>query len=213
MSMATSVGWAKRGCFFLLVYCALFAQTQVSLTRQSKGADFTAFPSTKPAKMGSSLPSTCGIGELFFSTSAVPGQNLNACYAPNQWTLVGGMAAALPTQTGGPAILVSNGSAASWGNLPTGGSGALDCTPGVCDVVTSLVPLKSNANTWNGVNKFSQLQVNVYTVATLPACNTNFEGQMEAIGDGLSPTYLAPVSGNGRVHVPVYCDGTNWVAH
>lgn len=123
----------------------------------------------------------------------------------------------LPAQTGTAGYLVTNGTATSWGNIVTGGSGALDCStvPGVCDIVTAVVPLKASANVMTGVNKFSQLQVNVYTVAALPACNASIEGQMEGVSDALTtPSYLAVVStGGGSVHVPVYCNGTNWVAH
>jgi hypothetical protein len=41
--------------------------------------------------------------------------------------------------------------------ITTGGSGALDCAtiPGVCDVATAVVPLKTSANTWSGANDFS----------------------------------------------------------
>jgi hypothetical protein len=62
----------------------------------------------------------------------------------------------LPQQTGTPGYLVSNGNTAAWGNIATGPSGALDCVsqPGVCDIVTALVPLKVTANTWSGANDF-----------------------------------------------------------
>jgi hypothetical protein len=121
----------------------------------------------------------------------------------------------LPAQTGVAGYLYTDGSAASWRNIVTGGSGALDCVsiPGVCDVATAVVPLKGSANVMTGVNKFSQLQVSLYTVAALPACNASFEGQMEGVTDAASATYLATVTGGGNIHVPVYCNGTSWVAH
>ncbi len=124
-------------------------------------------------------------------------------------------AASLPTQTGSAGYLISNGTSVSWGNITSGPSGALDCvsTPGVCDIVTGVVPMKAAANVFTGVNKFQQLQVTVYTVATLPTCNSSFEGQMEGVSDAVSPSYLTTVTGGGSVHVPVYCNGTNWVAH
>jgi hypothetical protein len=63
----------------------------------------------------------------------------------------------LPSQTGTAGYLTTNGSTASWGNIATGGSGALDCAtvPGVCDIVTAIVPLKPAANAWTGANDFS----------------------------------------------------------
>jgi hypothetical protein len=63
----------------------------------------------------------------------------------------------LPVQNGNAGYLITNGSVSSWGNITTGGSGALDCssTPGVCDIVTAVVPFKGSANTWAGFNDFS----------------------------------------------------------
>lgn len=63
----------------------------------------------------------------------------------------------LPAETGTAGYLVTDGTTASWGNIATGGSGALDCAtvPGVCDVVTAIVPLKPSANAWTGANDFS----------------------------------------------------------
>ena len=121
----------------------------------------------------------------------------------------------MPAQTGTAGYLITNGTSVSWGNLTTGSSGALDCAtvPGVCDIVPAVVPLKTAANVFTGINKFSQLQVSIYTVATLPTCNSGLEGQMEGVSDASSPTYLAAVSGGGSAHVPVYCNGTSWVAH
>ncbi len=63
----------------------------------------------------------------------------------------------LPSQSGTAGFLMTNGTVASWGNIITGGSGSLDCssTPGVCDIVTAVVPLKASLNTWVGYNDFS----------------------------------------------------------
>ena len=60
----------------------------------------------------------------------------------------------LPVQTGTAGYLVSNGTTASWGNISTGGSGALDCAtiPGTCDIVTAVVPIKQSANLFSGQN-------------------------------------------------------------
>lgn len=72
-------------------------------------------------------------------------------------TAVGG-GGSLPSQTGHAAqYLTTNGTAANWGNIVTGASGALDCVTiqGTCDVVTSVVPLKANANTFSGAQTFS----------------------------------------------------------
>jgi hypothetical protein len=99
-------------------------------------------------------------------------------------------------------------------DVPVGGSGALDCvTSAVCDIVTAVVPFKASANNFTGLDKFSHLQVTVYTVDALPACNASFEGQMEGVSDAAAPTYLGTVTGGGNVHAAVYCDGKNWISH
>ncbi len=116
--------------------------------------------------------------------------------------------------------LVSNGTSTSWGDLITGPSGALcagtGCsggTAGIIDINTSVVPTKAGQNVMTGVNRFSQLQVAVSTVSALLPCSSATEGQMAGVTDAASPSYLATVVGGGSVHVPVYCNGTNWVAH
>jgi len=116
--------------------------------------------------------------------------------------------------------LITNGTSTSWGDLVTGPTGALcagtGCsggTAGIIDINTAVLPTKTGQNTMTGVNKFSQLQVAVSTVSALLPCNSATEGQMAGVTDAASPSYLATVVGGGTVHVPVYCNGTNWVAH
>jgi hypothetical protein len=38
-----------------------------------------------PAAAGTTLPATCGIGEIYFKTDAAAGQNLYLCTAANVW--------------------------------------------------------------------------------------------------------------------------------
>ncbi len=167
---------------------------------------------------GSSL--SAGLGLV--TTVGSPGLDSNV---PSEKAIRTAIAAAasvgeLPASTGSAGYLMTNGTSPSWGDLVTGPSGALcagtGCpggTAGIVDIVTAVVPRLAAANTFTGVNKFQQLQVTVYTVATLPACNSSFEGQMEGVSDAASPSYLAAVTGGGSTHVPVYCNGTAWVAH
>jgi hypothetical protein len=65
-------------------------QTQVDLRTQSKSIDFSAAPSTKPFASGAALPATCGVGQMFFVTTATSGANVYGCSAVNTWTLQGG---------------------------------------------------------------------------------------------------------------------------
>jgi hypothetical protein len=62
-------------------------QTRIGLSTQGKTVDFSAAPSTKPFKVGSTLPATCSIGAAFFLTSAPAGKNLYLCTATDTWTL------------------------------------------------------------------------------------------------------------------------------
>jgi hypothetical protein len=85
---------AKRTAKLLfIVATGLTAQqksTTVDLANQGRNPDFSAFPITRPVTVGSALPLTCLIGQLFFLTSASPGQNLFGCVATSQWVALGG---------------------------------------------------------------------------------------------------------------------------
>ena len=52
--------------------------------------DASGAATTKPAKTGTALPFTCGVGEVFFNSNASPGANLYLCAAANTWTQVQG---------------------------------------------------------------------------------------------------------------------------
>lgn len=160
--------------------------------------------------------SALSVGVGVVTTVGSPGLDTNIPTEKSVRTAIASAATGnMPAQTGTAGVLLTNGTSSIWGNIPTGGSGALDCAtvPGVCDLVTAVVPMKASANVFTGLNKFAQLQVTIFTVATLPTCNSSFEGQLEGVSDAVSPAYLAAVSGGGSVHTPVYCNGTAWVAH
>ena len=65
------------------------AQTQVDLGRQSKDVDFSQAISTRPLKVGTTLPSNCTVGQMFYLTSALAGANLYGCTATNTWAAEG----------------------------------------------------------------------------------------------------------------------------
>lgn len=62
------------------------AQTLVDLRSQSQFVDFQNAQSTRPLKTGSSLPTTCNQGEMYFLTTAAAGANIYGCSAANTWT-------------------------------------------------------------------------------------------------------------------------------
>ncbi len=67
------------------------AQTQIDLVTQAKRVDFSGASSTKPLQTGTTLPSACSVGQMFFKTNASVGTNLYACTATNTWSVQGGI--------------------------------------------------------------------------------------------------------------------------
>jgi trimeric autotransporter adhesin len=123
----------ERGCsnfmftrhrivLLLSLVIPLFGQTNttLNLSTQGRNADFSNFPFTRPLTQGSSLPSTCQVGQLFFQTSAPIGANMFSCVSPNTWAGVGsGYTYTLPQATaitlGG--VMAGAGLAVSSGTL------------------------------------------------------------------------------------------------
>ena len=72
----------------LLALCPAYSQvTTLNLGTQSRNADFSNLSFTRPVTVGTSLPATCQVGQLFFNRAATPGSNLYGCTAANTWTL------------------------------------------------------------------------------------------------------------------------------
>lgn len=67
-----------------------FSQTTVNLQNQGKNPDFSTFAFTRPVTVGTALPATCSVGQLFFNSAAAAGVNLYACTATNVWSLEAG---------------------------------------------------------------------------------------------------------------------------
>jgi hypothetical protein len=53
----------------------------------------------------------------------------------------------------------------------------------------------------------------VYTVSTLPTCNSGTKYQTAVVTDASSPTYNGTLTGSSSTIVPVFCNGTAWTAH
>ena len=89
--------WAAVSCGVLCLAFAdrLNGQTLVNLGTQGRNIDFSNAAETRPTKVGTSLPSTCSAGDLFFKTSGTAGQNLFGCASPNNWALIGQNASGL----------------------------------------------------------------------------------------------------------------------
>ena len=97
-------------CAYWASQLMLPAQTTLDLRTQTKNVDFTQAVTTKPNKSGAVLPATCSVGETFFLTGALAGQNLHGCTSVNAWSALG--AIQLPTNSQPGQVLAWNGS--SW---------------------------------------------------------------------------------------------------
>lgn len=54
----------------------------------------------------------------------------------------------------------------------------------------------------------------VATVTTLPTCNSGEDGAWYEVTDAAAaPVYNATATGGGSIHLPVFCNGSNWTNH
>ena len=67
--------------------------------------------------------------------------------------------------------------------------------------------------TLGGTLSGGKIQLATTTAAPLPTCNGAAEGTWYGVTDASAPAWNTAVSGGGSVHMPVYCNGTNWIAH
>jgi hypothetical protein len=94
-----------------------------------------------PAGTLASIPSGCSVGQLYFATDAAVGQQLYECSSTGSWNQYTAL----------------------------GGSGALAITGGSLDIVSSVVPMKAAANSFTGVNTFTQLAITSSTPSSSSA--------------------------------------------
>ena len=140
---------------------------------------------TLPARTGSTLPASCGMGEFFFLSTAPPGKNVYICYAANNWSQISG--------GGGGA---SGGPAASAPVCNTGGYGQI------------YYPTDSPYTLWCGGTAWN------YTlngIAATPPDDSQFSwvqqnGGTVTVGGGVSATvgdvYLSTPAGSSTNFLP-----------
>ena len=76
-----------RLLLLLAANISLFAQQTVNGGRTTLGpVDNSGATRTSPMKVGSSVPGTCTVGDLFFNTVATAGQNIYECQSTNVYT-------------------------------------------------------------------------------------------------------------------------------
>jgi hypothetical protein len=120
------------------------------LRTQSKSVDFSAAVSTKPMQTGSSLSSTCAVGQFFFLTTASAGSNVYACDAINTWTVEGGSLSVNLSDAN--EVLSSNGSSTEWlalGGDVSGAPGGLTVNRVQGRNVSNAAPSSGQVLQWN----------------------------------------------------------------
>lgn len=130
---------------------AAAAQTRISLRDQGKEIDFSAAATTRPVKTGTSFPAQCALGEMYFKTDAIAGQNLFACTASGTWSPL--WVPALPSTTGNNNTVLSVVNGTPQWSLP---GGDISGPPGSTTVqriqnrqVSSAAPSTGMALVWN----------------------------------------------------------------
>lgn len=108
----------KHHLAILWLVAAINGQTLVDVRTQTKNVDFSGAASTIPTQTGTSLPSSCKVGAMFFNTNNAPGQNLYLCSPANTWTVLAGgggstVGTVLTANTGQFAFYAGNGSTIS----------------------------------------------------------------------------------------------------
>jgi hypothetical protein len=98
----------RSAVIFLLSVVVLFGAVAVGDRTFSGFLDASGASWTKPAKSGTSLPTSCTAGEQYFKTDATAGQNLHLCTATNTWTQIsgGGGGSSAPDCTVGTSICI-----------------------------------------------------------------------------------------------------------
>lgn len=174
-----------------LASIGLHAQTAIDARTQTRNIDFSGAISTTPAKVGTVLPATCGVGQMFFLSNAAAGANLYSCTGTNIWSL----------ETGGSGSGGGGVTATSIGQsnfiAPASGSGsAYASSPAVCPA--ALAP--------GQVYWLQPDTPNVVAGPTLNICSFGAKTIIHRDGSGLGIGELAM----GVEAYPLIYDGTSF---
>ena len=84
--------FSRLGPILILTAAVPFSaspQTQINLGKQTSDVDFSHAVFTRPIKVGTSLPSNCTTGDLFFNSASSAGTNLFGCTPGSVWSPLG----------------------------------------------------------------------------------------------------------------------------
>jgi hypothetical protein len=185
--MKTSLKSISLVCLSAFLATATWGQTVINGARSITGAwDASNAASSKPAKTGTALPMTCGIGEQFFKTDAAQGQNLYFCTGSNTWVQMTGGSGGSGGSGGGsaPSVLIYKGDIGGFSNqnvrIPVGPDGS-----------------NLTADSTQGSGLGYRLATDSNTFANRPACTPALTGETYYPTDGL---------------LAYRCNGTSWTA-
>jgi hypothetical protein len=153
---------------------AIWAQTTINGGRTITGAwDASNAASSKPAKTGTTLPMTCGVGEQFFKTDAAQGQNLYFCTGQDTWIqMTGGTGSGTSGGGSAPNVLLFKGDISGFGTanvrIPVGPDGS---------------NLTADSTQGSGVRYRNASDSNVF--ANRPACTPALTGETYYPTDGI----------------------------
>jgi hypothetical protein len=85
--MVIRIGMVLLGLFINQAFAQTTTPTTLNLQTQGRNPDFSSFPFTRPVSVGTTLPASCQVGQLYFNSAAAAGSNLYACTAANTWTV------------------------------------------------------------------------------------------------------------------------------
>ena len=124
--------------------------TQLDLHYQGKDVDFSTANATKPFKSGTTFPSVCAVGEMFFKTDGPQGANLYGCASLNSWSLE---QSSWPAVTGNSGkVMTTDGNSLLFGSLGGDISGPVSGAT-VTQIqgrpVSSAAPGSGQALAWN----------------------------------------------------------------
>jgi len=215
----------KRLLFLLALAAPGFAQcaitvipgTQViSASRTVINTNFASLNTCKPQRFsGSTLPGNITgslRGDFYQNTTA---GDTYQCFAAGPCTAVAAGNWVKLNGTGGgtgTVTVVSSGNLTSTA-LMTGGGAQTSQTPSATATMDTSGNISTPGTIQTGVGSSNPgyLQLNRTTVSALPACNSGAEGARMSVNDATATTFASIVVGGGSNHVPVYCNGTNWV--
>ncbi len=186
--------------------------------------------STGPAKLNANFSSLNTCKPQRFSGTTVPGNvtgslrgdfyqntatNLTyQCFAVGPCTTVAAGNWVLLGSGGGTGTVtvVGTGNLASTAIMTGGGSQTAQTQCATCTLDSSgNYSTPGGATFGAGTSNPGAMLLSPGAVAALPVCNSGADGTRRSVTDATATTFMSTVVGGGSNHVPVFCNGTNWV--